>query len=74
MLFGRDDEGQYSDDEDMSWKVRRGAVKCLEAVITTRREYILDSLNRISPALVSRFIGMSVFFLFSVGYFHSDNR
>lgn len=52
----QDDEGQYSDDEDMSWKVRRGAVKCLEAVITTRREYILDSLNRISPALVSRFI------------------
>ncbi|OQV25143.1 Cullin-associated NEDD8-dissociated protein 1 [Hypsibius exemplaris] len=33
----------------------RGAVKCLEAVVTTRREWILDSLRRISPALISRF-------------------
>ncbi|XP_055342384.1 cullin-associated NEDD8-dissociated protein 1-like [Paramacrobiotus metropolitanus] len=49
------DEGQFSDDEDISWKVRRGAVKCLEAVITTRREYILDCLKRIGPALIARF-------------------
>lgn len=53
----RDDDGQFSDDEDISWKVRRGAVKCLEAVITTRREWILDCIKRIGPALIARFYG-----------------
>ena len=62
FLSRDDDEGQFSDDEDISWKVRRGAVKCLEAVITTRREWILDSLRRISPALIARFNGAILFF------------
>jgi cullin-associated NEDD8-dissociated protein 1 len=34
---GSDDEA-YSDDDDISWKVRSAAVKCIDAIISTRPE------------------------------------
>lgn len=49
------DSEEYSDDDDMSWKVRRAAAKCLESVISTRHDLLEDFYRNLSPALISRF-------------------
>lgn len=49
------DSEEYSDDDDMSWKVRRSAAKCLEAIIATRHELLEDFYRSLSPALIARF-------------------
>ncbi|KAJ3137637.1 Cullin-associated NEDD8-dissociated protein 2 [Physocladia obscura] len=50
-----DDEEGYSDDEDVSWKVRRASVKTLSSIISTRVELILSFFDEIAPALIKRF-------------------
>lgn len=54
---GEDEDAndEYSDDDDMSWKVRRAAAKCLEAVIATRRDLLSELYRVVSPALIARF-------------------
>ncbi|CAH0405459.1 unnamed protein product [Chilo suppressalis] len=49
------DSEEYSDDDDMSWKVRRAAAKCLESVIATRHELLPEMYQTVSPALIARF-------------------
>ncbi|CAH0724756.1 unnamed protein product, partial [Brenthis ino] len=49
------DSEEYSDDDDMSWKVRRAAAKCLESVISTRHELLPEMYKTVSPALIARF-------------------
>ncbi|KAM9859887.1 cullin-associated NEDD8-dissociated protein 2 [Aulostomus maculatus] len=48
-------DDEYSDDDDMSWKVRRSSIKCLEALISTRRDLLLSFYSSICPALLARF-------------------
>ncbi|KAJ7316954.1 hypothetical protein JRQ81_003116 [Phrynocephalus forsythii] len=48
-------DDEYSDDDDISWKVRRSAAKCLEAMISTRHDLLQDFYKTLSPALISRF-------------------
>uniref|UniRef100_A0A2C9JF10 TATA-binding protein interacting (TIP20) domain-containing protein n=1 Tax=Biomphalaria glabrata TaxID=6526 RepID=A0A2C9JF10_BIOGL len=48
-------EDEYSDDDDMSWKVRRSAAKCLEAVVSTRHDMLPEFYKTVSPALIARF-------------------
>ncbi|XP_046881587.1 cullin-associated NEDD8-dissociated protein 2 isoform X1 [Hypomesus transpacificus] len=48
-------DDEYSDDDDMSWKVRRSSVKCLEVLISTRRDLLLDLYTTVCPALLARF-------------------
>jgi len=49
------DDGDYSGDDDNSWKVRSGAVKCLGAVIRTRPEMLNALYDKVLPQLMSRF-------------------
>lgn len=50
-----EENDEYSDDDDMSWKVRRSAAKCLEAIISTRHELLPEFYKVLSPALIARF-------------------
>ena len=49
-----DSDDEYSDDDDISWKVRRAAAKCLEAVVSTRHELLVEFYRTVSPRLISR--------------------
>jgi cullin-associated NEDD8-dissociated protein 1 len=60
MDMDNDDEASdsaddYSDDDDLSWKVRRASAKCLEALITSRPDLVNDLFVSIGPTLVARF-------------------
>jgi len=48
-------DDEYSDDDDMSWKVRRASAKCLDAIMATRHEMLADFYSTVSPALIGRF-------------------
>ncbi|KJE95984.1 Cullin-associated and neddylation-dissociated 1 [Capsaspora owczarzaki ATCC 30864] len=52
---GDDDDDAFSDDEDMSWKVRRSAAKCLAAIVSTRPDLLDDFYATVTPALIARF-------------------
>ncbi|KAM4612972.1 cullin-associated NEDD8-dissociated protein 2 [Polymixia lowei] len=51
----QESDDEYSDDDDMSWKVRRSSIKCLEALIATRQDLLLSFYSSICPALLTRF-------------------
>uniref|UniRef100_A0A8C6YKH2 Cullin associated and neddylation dissociated 2 (putative) n=1 Tax=Naja naja TaxID=35670 RepID=A0A8C6YKH2_NAJNA len=51
----QESDDEYSDDDDISWKVRRSAAKCLEAIVSTRHDLLQDFYKTLSPALISRF-------------------
>ncbi|KAL9325468.1 hypothetical protein ACSQ67_006113 [Phaseolus vulgaris] len=46
---------EYTDDEDVSWKVRRAAAKCLAALIVSRPEILSKLYDEACPKLIDRF-------------------
>ncbi|KAM8758930.1 cullin-associated NEDD8-dissociated protein 2 [Rhynchonycteris naso] len=51
----QESEDEYSDDDDMSWKVRRAAAKCMAALIGSRPDLLHDFHCTLAPALIRRF-------------------
>ena len=59
LSFGHFSEQEdYSDDDDVSWKIRRAAAKCLDAIINTRHEMLNTFYSDVSLVLISRFKGL----------------
>ena len=52
-----DNDEEYSDDDDMSWKVRRASAKCLASVLGSRHELLNYFYTNVSPKLIARFKG-----------------
>jgi cullin-associated NEDD8-dissociated protein 1 len=51
------DQDSYSDDDDLSWKVRHSAAKCIEAVVVTQHDILQTNYYRkIVPVLIERFL------------------
>ena len=48
-------EEEYSDDEDVSWKVRRAAAKSLQAIIESYPDVLKDIYPKAATALIGRF-------------------
>lgn len=55
QLLCRLSDEEYSDDEDVSWKVRRAAAKCLQAIIESYPDLLKDIYPKSATALIGRF-------------------
>ncbi|XP_006346372.2 cullin-associated NEDD8-dissociated protein 1-like [Solanum tuberosum] len=50
-----DSANEYTDDDDVSWKVRRAAAKCLAALVVTQPEMLSKLYKQACSKLIDRF-------------------
>ncbi len=55
LSYRRLSDQDYSDDEDMSWKVRRAAIKTLSAAVRHYDQQLPELYAQLCPTLVARF-------------------
>ena len=55
LLLRRMSDEDYTDDDDVSWKVRRAASKCLVAILNNYADMLPGLYRSACPALVGRF-------------------
>ena len=56
----REEDDEYEDDDDVSWKVRRASAKCLAAILGSRPELLTSFYHTVSPVLIAQFKGLIV--------------
>eukprot|EP00047_Mylnosiga_fluctuans_P004072 m.232562 g.232562 ORF g.232562 m.232562 type:complete len:1239 (+) comp12377_c0_seq1:72-3788(+) len=50
-----EDDGEYSGDDDLSWKVRKAGALCLATAINSYPRLLLQFYDTVAPALITRF-------------------
>jgi len=56
-VIHREEDDEYEDDDDVSWKVRRASAKCLAAILGSRPELLTTFYREVSPVLIAQFKG-----------------
>ena len=57
-VIHREEDDEYEDDDDVSWKVRRASAKCLAAILGSRPELLTSFYHTVSPVLIAQFKGI----------------
>lgn len=53
ILYSSESADEYTDDEDISWKVRRAAAKCLGAIVISRPEMLSKMYSEACDTFIS---------------------
>ena len=59
-MICREEDDEYEDDDDVSWKVRRASAKCLAAILGSRPELLTSFYHTVSPVLIAQFKGLII--------------
>ena len=73
-MIHREEDDEYEDDDDVSWKVRRASAKCLAAILGSRPELLTSFYHTVSPVLIAQFKGTSNVITMILQFPHQNER